>query len=297
MLEYDVDNFDSKFSIKSTRKVIKRRRKVKRKAKKCTGRRTARGDSAAAAASDALEFGRSSRATRPLGNDYPPKLHLFGDKNALEYFSDDSDEDEDLNSSIANRDGLLVMSSSRAIGGGSGTRSLLRRKNMAAVTSTVTSAGVVSTEPDILSNIMDTMDRWHSMTRPAAIERIKINSDGSLSNVNVNDAPEQPSTSSSTSPATAENTDILNAPMYPRNGPKTGGGGNFNNSNGFRGNAGAGNSYGNSSNYSFNRGGGGGGGGSGDGGQTSFQRFQQYNSMSSDNFGPGNNSGNAGGNS
>lgn len=251
MVEYDVDNYDHKFSIKTAKRVIRRRRRKAKSRKKprakCTARRQNSSQNNAVAGNDFV----MSSSKDGLRQHYP-KLHLFGNKNELEYFSDGSDNDEgiaSLNNSMETGDGMLIMSSARSSGG----RNLLRRKNIAAATITSDPAA------DVLSSILGTMDRWHSMSRPSAIEKIKINSDGSL------EMTEKPK-KSPTSTDLTNTSDILNAPMYPRNG----GGNNFNNSNGFRG----GNSNQNNDNYSYNRFSGGGGGGGGNGGQMSnpFQR-------------------------
>lgn len=270
VVEYDVDNFDNKFSIKSSKRVIKRcgrkTRKIKRKSRKCSIRKSTRNNSNETSAMETIS---ARSATRGVGDKYP-KLHLFGNKNALEYFPDDSENDDgvELNNSIENNDGLLTVSSIRSMGG---NRGLLRRKNIA-ISSSLTSAAFET--PDVLSNIIDTMDRWHTMTRPSAIEGVKINNDGSLSSDKVNTETKTPTKS--------PNEDILNAPMYPRNGQSSSGNfnSNYNSPNGFRGGGAGGgsNSYGNSGGYSFNR---------GNGGQTSFQRFQHANN--SNNFSPGGN--------
>lgn len=134
---------------------------------------------------------------------------MFGNKNALEYFSDDSGGDEgidSLNNSIDTGDGLMVRAAIRSIS----SRQRLRCKNIGSIPSTA-----VSSEggTDILSNIMDTMTEWHSVSRPSTIERIKINADGSL--VYEKKAKKQ---TDSKKVDGDPHTDILNAPLYPGNG-------------------------------------------------------------------------------
>lgn len=241
VVEYDVDDCNHKFGIKTASRVIKRRRKARKSHKKsCSRRRSGRNRPEA---SEGV-----SNAQNKVREQYP-KLHLFGNKNALEYFSDEEENDEgigSLNNSFNAGDGLIVMARSQpAIGG----RNLFRRKNI------VVRAPAPS-EPDLLSNIMDSMNRWHSMSRPTTIEKIKINSDGSFEN-----ATHAGTNLSSTSPSS----DIQSAPMYPRNGAAGNGNRSFNNSNGFRG----GNSNRNSGNFSnFS-------GGYRDSGRFSFQPYQR----------------------
>lgn len=217
VVEYDVDNLDKKFSIKTTRKVIRRRRKTKRKygsrRGRCSGRRSGNRNEENEASSTVIT--RRS-LTRSIEANYP-KLHVFGNKNALEYFPDDDSENgEDLDmfgSGPALSEGgagTLVMAASRyAIGG---TRGLLKRKQMGAVRrapiATVTSGGANTS--DLLSNIMDTMDRWHSMTKPSNVEKIKIDTNGKLSMENERKDKTPPTRST---PVTVPNTsEILNAP-------------------------------------------------------------------------------------
>lgn len=275
VVEYDIDDYDNKFGIRTAKRVIrKRRRRTKKSTKRasCARRRQTQNRSGSPILVDGV---MSSNSTKGLRKEYPT-LHLFGDKNALDYFSDDSNNDEgidSLNNSIETGDGLLIMSTSRA----NNHRNLIRRKNVAINSNVehVESSGGT----DILSNIMDTMNRWHSMSRPSTIEKIRISADGTLEC----DAP-QAATPQTT--ADQPNADILTAPMNPRN--DGGGNRNFNNSNGFRGNnanqnAGnyGNNRFGNRNEQSsfqqfqragnFNNGGDGGGGGGGDFGNNNFQ--------------------------
>lgn len=254
VVEYDVDEYNNKFGIKTAKRVIKRRRKVRRSRKKATCSSRRRGQNNTESGTAAHGISSAQDRIRPQY----PRLHLFGNKNALEYFSDEDENDEgigSLNNSFETGDGLLVMARAQS----NGLRNIMRKKNIAVSSS-------AATEPassDILSNIMDTMNRWHSMTRPTAIEKIKINADGSLESENRSkekeaDARETP------------NSDIQSAPMYPRNGTPGNGSRIFNNSNGFRGN----NSNQSSGNFSQF------GSGRRDSDQSSFQRSGTNNSGS-----------------
>lgn len=275
VVEYDVDEYNNKFGIKTAKRIIKKRRRKTKKLRKksnikCTRRNRNKGSQNIV--DGVLSGGRSRNGLR---EEYP-KLHLFGDKNALEYFSDNSENDEgigSLNNSIETGDGLLIMSTARP-----SHRNLIARKRVA-INSTMGTADSEGGGIDILSNIMDTMNRWHSISRPSTIDKIKIKADGSLECEpqpiqTPNIATEQP------------NSDILNAPMNPRN---DGGTSNrsFNNSNGYRGN----NSSQSTGNYSSqNR--------FGDRNeQTAFQPFQRAgnfndgdigNNFQQDNFSPRN---------
>lgn len=192
VVEYDVDSFDKKFSIKTTKKVIRRRRKTKRKSGSRRGRCTSRRGTGAGNEADSAAAESVSRRSiiRSIEANYP-KLHLFGDKNALEYFPDDESENDDAQPNLSSFGGgidsgggrgeAMVMSSARfAIG----HRGLLKGKQMGAVrrrrpTATATSENMSST--DILSDILGTMDRWYSMSKADNIEKIKIGADGKLS--------------------------------------------------------------------------------------------------------------------
>lgn len=231
VVEYDVDNYDNKFSIKSTKKVIRRRRKkVKRKSRKCASRKSAKSNAAE------MSVAKTARGIKEMY----PKLHLFGDRNALEYFPDDSENDEgiDLNNSIENSDGLLVMRSLRPSIGLS--RGLIRQKNGLMVPD-----NFISTETNVLGSIMDSMDQMRTTSLSTAVSgNVTANNDSQISHPKI-------STNSSTK---IPNSTIVQAPMYPRNandGNRNSG--NFTNSNGYRGNPNTGNgdTY---SNVSLNRG-------------------------------------------
>lgn len=223
VVEYDVDEYNNKFGIKTANRVIRKRRRKTKKSKRggCARRKTIQNRSGSPTA---IAGGGGGVASKGLRKEYPT-LHLFGNKNALEYFSDASDNDEgidSLNNSIETGDGLLIMSTARS----SGHRNLIRRKNVA-INSTIeaaeTGGGI-----DILDNIMDTMNRWHTISRPSTIEKIRINADGSLE-CDAKPPARRPETT------VQPNADIQNAPMNPRNDGSNGNR-NFNNSNGFQGN-------------------------------------------------------------
>lgn len=202
IVEYDIDEYNNKFA--SSRRVIKRRkRRTRRKpSKKCASRNC--GSSNNPLIETTVGGARGERLRQ-----HYPKLHLFGNKNALEYFSDDSGGDEgmdSLNNSIDTGDGLMVRAAIRSIS----SRQRLRCKNIGSIPSTA-----VSSEggTDILSNIMDTMTEWHSVSRPSTIERIKINADGSL--IYEKKAKKLADSKKADGDPHA---DILNAPLYPGNG-------------------------------------------------------------------------------
>lgn len=256
VVEYDIDDYNNKFGIKTAKRVIrKRRRKTKRSKKRtsagCGRRRQAQNRSGSPVTVDGIMSGSSKEGLRTKYL----TLHLFGNKNALEYFSDGSDNDEgidSLNNSMEAGDGLLVMSAARS----NPHRNLMRRKNVAinSTVGTAESGGGI----DILSNIMDTMNRWHSMSKPSTIEKIRISADGTL----------ECETPPARTPQTVElpNSDILNAPTNPRNEGASNR--NFNNSNGFRGN----NTNQSAANYSSNTYG-------GQNEPTSFQPFQRAGNL------------------
>lgn len=221
VVEYDVDSFDKKFSIKTTKKVIKRRRKTKRKTasrrSRCSSRRTIGQNEGNDAATSMLT---KRSLVRSIEANYP-KLHLFGNKNDLEYFPDDeSDNDHESGRFESNNDlggargEALVMSSARFSMGVN--RGLLKGKQMGSVrrrpTATVTSDSMAST--DLLSNIMNSMDRWYSMSNGENIEKIKIGADGKLSiDGDSRDANKPPKSCPVSTPSAS---DVVNA---PRNGP------------------------------------------------------------------------------
>lgn len=262
VVEYDVDEYNNKFGIKTANRVIRKRRRKTKKSKRggCGRRKSAQNRSGSP-----IGVISSGIASKGLRKEYPT-LRLFGDKNALEYFSDDSENDEgigSLNNSVETGDGLLIMSRARS----NVHRNLIRRKNVA-INSTIETAES-SGGVDILSNIMDTMNRWHTISRPSTIEKIRINADGSL------ECDTKPPPAKKPESAVEPNADIQNAPMNPRNDGA--GNRNFNNSNGFQGN----NTNQNAGNYSNNR----------FGGQNEPMSFNPFHRAGGSN----NNSGNFGG--
>lgn len=267
VVEYDIDEYNNKFGIKTTKRVIRKRRRKTKKSRKrstinCARRKQGQNETDS---QNGLQTILGGRASKGLRKEYP-KLRLFGDPNALEYFSGESDNDDEgigsLNNSIETGDGMLIMSAARS----SGHRNLLRRKNVA-INSTMESAEQDGGGIDILSNIMDTMNRWHTMSRPSTIEKIKINADGSLQC----NGQEAPARTPNTQVLPSE--EIINAPMNARNDGM--GNRNFNNSNGYRGN----NGNQNTGNYSQNRFGG------NRNEQTSFNSFQRGGNFNNNNFG------------
>lgn len=223
VVEYDVDEYNNKFGLKTANRVIrKRRRKTKKSRKVGCGRRRV-GQNRSQSPIEVVSGG--GVASKGLRKQYPT-LHLFGNKNSLDYFSDESENDEgigSLNNTIETGDGLLIMSSARS----NAHRNLVRRKNVA-INSTIEAAETAG-GIDILSNIMDTMSHWHTISRPSTIEKIRINSDGSL------ECDAKPPADRQSESAVQPNTPtVQNAPMNPRNDGT--GNRNFNNSNGFQGN-------------------------------------------------------------
>ncbi|XP_031626416.1 PHD and RING finger domain-containing protein 1 isoform X2 [Contarinia nasturtii] len=254
VVEYDVDEYNNKFGIKTAKRVIKKRRRKTKKSRKKSGVKCSRRNQGQDS-QNVVDTILSGSLTKGLRKEYP-KLHLFGNKNALDYFSGNSDDDEgigSLNNSIETGDGLLIMSRARP----NIHRNLIRRKHVG-INSTM-GTGDSEGGTDILSNIMDTMNRWHSMSRPSTIEKIKINADGSLE---CGQKSNETSHNTEQQQQQQPNADILNAPMNPRND----GGSNrsFNNSNGYRTN----NTNQNTGHYSQNQ--------FGDRNeQTSFSSFQR----------------------
>lgn len=220
IVEYDIDDYNNKFA--SSRRVIKRRkRRTRRKvSRKCSSR--GRGGQSNPEIENAVDGVRGRQGLRTAY----PKLHLFGNNNALEYFSDDSDVDEgiaSLNNSIEAGDGLMVRAAIRNIT----NRQRMRCKNIGNIPSTPASV-------DIMSNIMNTMSEWHSVSRPSTIEKIKINADGSLE---FEKKAEKPPADNRTS--ADPNAHILNAPLYPGNGVSSENANpSFGESNSFQGNNG-----------------------------------------------------------
>ncbi|XP_013098608.2 serine/arginine repetitive matrix protein 2 [Stomoxys calcitrans] len=265
VVEYDVNNFDEKFAIKTTKKVIKRRRK-KARSKKLTSRTSTSKSGARLTA--------SQRLAEQLGVKPDPTftshlsgssagLSLTGGANDLEYFSD-SDNGGNIESEIhiETGQGTAVQTSVRISNYGS-QRSrkglLLGRVGPRHIPEPV--ANRDNANSDILSSIMDLQDRWHSASRN--LESIHINSDGTLnlpssngrsggnqtnspaststqptkpptksSEDNVEQQKQQQSPSSQSLSNGPNQNEITQAPMYSRGGGNsnfnTAGGGGYN---------------------------------------------------------------------
>ncbi|XP_026840175.1 PHD and RING finger domain-containing protein 1 isoform X1 [Drosophila persimilis] len=274
VVEYDLNNFDEKFALKTTsKKVIRRRRRRRRRV-------------VASASSD--EPGRrrltaSKRLAEQLGvkadglrsylsGGNASSFTLFGNANDLEYFSDsEAGQDEAAAGAGAGLGATAVQTSVRiaSIGNPRIRKALLQGKARTAATTPSSSAS------DILSSILDLQDRWHGATRN--LSEVQIRADGSLTlpqraaavtptpGAAAAAAPARaapapaPTEAASKPPAEA----ITQAPLYQRGGA----GPNFSRGGG-GGGGGSGNRYG--GNSSYNRGGGGGGGGGATGNQ--YQR-------------------------
>lgn len=235
VVEYDIDNFDKKFQIRTARKVVRRRRRFKRR----IGSRRGRCGTAQRSNNENDEpISGISRSQRSVEANYP-KLHLFGDKNALEYFPDDDSENDDGLDMLRGSEirsgsgGTLVMSSARyAIGP---NRNLLKRKGVGVriPSATVTSGATGTTTTDLLSNIMDTMDKWQNMTKPKNLEKIKFGENGEL--ILKDDEKKDDKPNGNSSGSGPNNSDIVNAPRggagNNRNINFRSGGSDFQNSN------------------------------------------------------------------
>lgn len=294
VVEYDVNNFDEKFAIKATKKVIKRRRrKVRSSAKKSSKSRLS---------ASGVRLTASQRLAEQLGVKPDPTytshlsgssagLSLTGGVNDLEYFSD-SDNGGNIESEIhfETGQGTSVQTSVRISNYGS-QRSrkglLLGRVGPRHIPEPVASRD--NANSDILSSIMDLQDRWHSASRN--LESVHINTDGTLNLPNSssrerNSNQSTSATESASPPNRPENKDrqdrasssqmmsngpnqneITQAPMYSRGGGNSnfnsgGGSGGYNNrygnnQNNYRGSGG--NQYRPSAGGDSGRGGGSGG--------------------------------------
>ncbi|XP_065367255.1 uncharacterized protein LOC135960006 [Calliphora vicina] len=283
VVEYDLNNFDEKFAIKTTKKVIKRRR-ARRSSKR--GKRSV----------DGVRMTASKRLAEQMGVKPDPKytshlsgynagLSLFGGANNLEYFSD-SDNDGNINSEIhiETGHGTAVQTSVRISNYGSqrSRKGLLlgRLQPNRGIPEPVVEQN--NSNPDILSSIMDMQDRWHSAARN--LESIHINTDGTLNlpSSNPTSSPAKENKSAGKESANGpSSSDINQAPMYSRGG----GNANFN-----RGGGGGGGGYNNRSNNQNNYRGGGGGAGNqyrhstGGGGSTGGFSGSNSNSNSGMNY-------------
>lgn len=222
VVEYDVNNFDEKFSVKTTKKVLKKRRrkttskpKVRMiKRKRMAGGRCRRTTQATAMTNVENECSTKSGSNKSIDGGYP-KLHLFGNKNALEYFSDDDESgnefEEHSGHGVSGGGGTSMLAAALTRTRIGGNSSLRRRKRIASALD----ANPASTDSiDILSNIMETMDRLNSV-QPN--ELIKKKDDLKKKIENVED--EQPEAEATT------NSDFIHIPMYPGGGSS----GGFNN--------------------------------------------------------------------
>ncbi|XP_034663330.1 serine/arginine repetitive matrix protein 2 isoform X1 [Drosophila subobscura] len=283
VVEYDLNNFDEKFALKTTsKKVIRRRRRRRRRV---------------VASADSDETGRrrltaSKRLAEQLGvkadglrsylsGGNASSFTLFGNANDLEYFSDSEAGQDDAGAGAGAGLGATAVQTSvriASIGNPRTRKALLQGKARTAATTSGSSAS------DILSSILDLQDRWHGATRN--LSEVQISADGSLN------LPQRVAAPASTAAASKPPTEpITQAPVYQRGGA----GPNFSRGGG---GGGSGNRYGGNSNY--NRGGGGAagnqyqrhstggdnGGGSSQGGSGFSQNFNNNNQ------GGGNNSSN-----
>lgn len=214
MVEYDVNNFDEKFSIKTTKKVVKRRRRkttskpkirtIKRK--RTAGGRCRRSSNNATSNADRTDCTAKSGVQKPIDGGYP-KLHLFGNKNALEYFSDDDESghefDEHSGHGLSGAGGTSLLASALTRTRIGGNSSLRRRKR---IVSALDANPATPDSIDILSNIMDTMDRLNPLVRPNEL----IKKDDDVKKKIGKDAED------------TTNSDVLHAPMYPGGGSSGG---------------------------------------------------------------------------
>lgn len=276
VVEYDVNNFDEKFAIKATKKVIRKRRKARRSSNKT--RSSGRGTRLTASQRLAEQLGVKTDPTFTSHlSGTSAGLSITGGANDLEYFSD-SDTGGNIESEIhiETGPGTAVQTSVRISNYGS-QRSrkglILGRVGPRHIPEPVASRD--NANSDILSSIMDLQDRWHSASRN--LENVHINTDGTLNlprseesnadNHSHSSAPPNQTTTppkksdekrqgeSSAAPQSASNgsqpNEITQAPMYSRGGGNpnfNSGGGGYNNRYGnnqgnYRGGGAGGNQY------------------------------------------------------
>lgn len=304
VVEYDLNNFDEKFAIKTTKKIIKRRKRRSTRKSSRRGRSSTNGVRMTASKRLAEQMGvkpdptYTSHLSGSTGG-----LSLFGGANDLEYFSD-SDNDGNIESEIhiETGHGTAVQTSVRISNYGSqrSRKGLLLGRLQPNRGIPEPSVEQNNSNPDILSSIMDMQDRWHSASRN--LESVHINSDGTLNLPNSNATNSENAPSTSTSSAKNENnstdkesstngpssSDINQAPMYSRGGGNAnfnrgGGGGGYNNrSNNQNNYRGGGGGAGSGNQYRHSTGGGGGSGGNTGGGMN-------FNMMGRGNFNFSNN--------
>ncbi|XP_022222866.2 serine/arginine repetitive matrix protein 2 [Drosophila obscura] len=255
VVEYDLNNFDEKFALKTTsKKVIRRRRRRRRRvvassASDETGRRRL-----TASKRLAEQLGVKADGLRSyLSGGNATSFTLFGNANDLEYFSDSEGGQDDAGGAGAGLGATAVQTSVRiaSVGNPRTRKALLQGKARTAATTSASSAS------DILSSILDLQDRWHGASRN--LSEVQIRADGSLNLPQRAAATAAAAAAAVPTPAPAPTAaaskppaePITQAPLYQRGGA----GPNFSRGGG---GGGSGNRYGGNSNY--NRGGGGGGG-------------------------------------
>lgn len=198
-----------------------------------------------AASNIGTECSAKSSVQKPIDGGYP-KLHLFGNKNALEYFSDDDESvnefDEHSGHGLSGAGGTSLLATALTRTRIGGNSSLRRRKRI------VTALDANPATPDsidILSNIMETMDRLNPVVRPNEV----IKKDEDLKKKIGKQGDKRPEAEDTT------NSDVLHAPMYPTGGGGSSGGYNRfqnNNEQSFRNTSRGGNSSGGTSNNTTN---------------------------------------------
>lgn len=226
VVEYDLNNFDEKFAVKTKKKVIRRRRrrKVSRKANsRNVGRNAEESSRMSASKRLAEQLGVKIDGVRGshISGGSASSFTLFGNRNDLEYFSDTDEVPDDLGGDINTEHSAstAVQTSVRNsnIGAPRNRKALLLGKARMAAPSRG------SATSDILSSIMELQDRWHSASRN--LSEVHINADGSLK------LPER-STSKPTD-AQQQKEHITQVPLYQRGGAGPnlgrGGAGNYNN--------------------------------------------------------------------
>ncbi|XP_030376506.1 uncharacterized protein LOC115625553 isoform X2 [Scaptodrosophila lebanonensis] len=284
VVEYDLNNFDEKFALKTTRKVIKRRRRRKAN-RKLSRANTEKGELVRLSASKRLaeQMGVKTDANHSsrLGG-AAASFTLFGHANDLEYFSDSDNAGEDvaIPTHVDTGHGTAVQTAVRIASFGS------TRNRKALLMGKARTAATVSTPGDILSSIMDMQELWHATTRN--LTEVRINADGSLN------LPQRTTNSTSNSSTTTEAAKpiehVTQVPLYQRGGA----GPNFGRGGGAGGGSGNyNNRYGGQNNYR-------GGGGSGSGTGNQYQRHStggMSNSGNDSNTGGGNFNNQSGNNS
>lgn len=168
IVEYDVNNFNEKFAVKTAKRLIRRRRKCRR------NRSTASRDvhlTASQRLAEQLGVRNSGESRSFFDKPSSSTFSLFGNRNDLEYFSDsDSDTPNpegtqaDMNSGGGLQTSLRVTSYHHS----PRIRKGVQRLNI----------GSTGNNADILSSILDMQDRWHNNSH--SWDNVQVNSDGSL---------------------------------------------------------------------------------------------------------------------